>query len=308
MNQRAIWAIVAALPLIISAKPLTSDQCLAPDDLMRWVPGGDTVIGDNDGYANERPAYRAPVDGFWIDRTEVTNEAFGAFVSATGHVTTAEARGDSIVFSPPAPGERPTSPERWWRVVKGADWRHPSGSKSGIVGHGDDPVVHVSYRDAQAYAHWKGRRLPNEEEYERAAQGGAGPDTAQPSPDNANTWQGVFPHQNIKSDGRSGIAPVGCYKPNRYGAYDLIGNVWEWTASPYLPGHGPRPAPVTAGQGQSYDPRQPGVEVRVIKGGSFLCAPNYCARYRPAARHAQAEEETASHLGFRTAASQKSAG
>lgn len=310
MTRRLATCLIAALslPALVAADraiPVRSlpanRQCLPPADLMVWVAGGETRIGDDEGYADERPSYTAPVKGFWIDRTEVTNRQFAAFVAATGHVTTAERRGDSFVFVPPAAGTIPTAPDQWWRIVQGADWRHPQGPESRIDDRLDEPVVHVSQADARAYARWRGHRLPSEEEYERAAQGRLGTLRDQPAPDSANSWQGPFPHEDLKLDGAVGIAPVGCYKANAYGAHDLIGNVWEWTSSWYTPGHGPEPSVLGAGSNPSADPRQPDKPVRVIKGGSFLCAPNYCARYRPAARHAQAEDETASHIGFRTA-------
>lgn len=303
MRLVASAALACAVPLLASATPGRGNACPHAPEARLWIPAGQTIIGDNSGYPEEGPAYRTKVNGFEIDATEVTNAQFEAFVRATGHVTTAERRGDSIVFVPPAANEPVASPDQWWRIVEGADWRHPEGPGSGIAKRANYPVVHVSHADALAFARWAGRRLPSEEEFERAAQGGAGPSSAQPGPDNANTWQGHFPQANLKSDGHAGLAPVGCYEPNGYGAYDLIGNVWEWTASWYLPGHGPAPVAVGPGAPLSYDPAQPGVPVRVIKGGSFLCAANYCARYRPSARHAQAQDMTASHLGFRTASS-----
>lgn len=271
---------------------------IADDEV--WVPGGETVIGDDRGYAEERPAHTATVRGFWIDRHEVTNVQFARFVAATGYVTLAERSGESVVFRPPGRGERPVEPRQWWRIVRGADWRHPEGPGSDLAGRNDFPVVHVAYADARAYADWAGRDLPGEEQFERAAQGGRGTLRDQPAPGEANSWQGTFPVRNAALDGRKGLAPAGCYRRNAYGLNDMIGNAWEWTASWYLPSH----APVLVGEGApgnpSFDPEQPGASVRVIKGGSFLCAPNYCARYRPAARHAQEEGSGASHLGFRT--------
>lgn len=265
-----------------------------------WIPGGETVIGDDQGYAEERPAYRATIKGFWIDRHEVTNIQFAAFVAATDYRTLAERRGDSIVFHPPGHGERPVEPRQWWRIVKGANWRHPEGPASNLSGRDDWPVVQIAFPDAQAYARWAGRDLPDEEQFERAAQGNHGPMRDQPPPEDANSWQGAFPTRNSALDGREGLAPVGCYRPNGYGLNDMIGNAWEWTTSGYLPNH----APMLMGEGApgnpAFDPDQADAHVRVIKGGSFLCAANYCARYRPAARNAQEEQSGASHLGFRT--------
>lgn len=301
MKHKLLLAVTLAAPLLQSARsPADSLRCVADKHVQVRVAGGPTLIGDDNGYAEERPASRTTVATFRIDRTEVTNAAFARFVAATGHVTSAEKRGDSITFAPPSASDAGGA---WWRIVKGADWRHPTGPGSTIVGHDYDPVVHVSYADALAFAHWRGGRLPSEAEFERAAQGNTGPSKGQPAPDSANTWQGPFLFENFKFDGHAGLAPAGCYKANGYGAHDLIGNVWEWTASPYRSGHGPAISPIEPGQSAGIDQAQLGVPVRVIKGGSFLCASNYCARYRPAARHAQAEDESASHIGFRLASS-----
>lgn len=295
----AAWAASMVGGASPPAAPL---QCAGGREGFVAVPAGTATIGDDRGYAEERPAIAVPLAAFRIARHEVTNGEFAAFVAATGHVTTAERRGDSIVFAPPRAGGIPVSPAQWWRIVDGADWRHPEGPESTIEGRGYYPVVHVSLDDAEAYARWKGARLPTEEEFEYAAQGGeddgAG-DGAQPAPDAANTWQGPFPISDLARDGHAGPAPAGCYRANALGAHDLIGNVWEWTATPFRPGHtqGPAPSALFAAPARSA-----AEDLRVIKGGSFLCAPSYCARYRPAARHAQARQETASHLGFRLAA------
>jgi formylglycine-generating enzyme required for sulfatase activity len=292
--------LVASLSTAARQLPAPGLECPAPKDDQLWVPGGRTIIGNDQGYAEERPAHEASVKGFWIDRHEVTNAQFARFVEATGYVTLAETRGDGIVFRPPGPGERPTQPQQWWRIVKGADWRHPEGPDSSLNGRNDYPVVQVAYADALAYARWAGRSLPSEEQFEYAARAGAANSWDQPAPREANSWQGTFPVRNDVEDGHAGLAPVGCYHANRFGLQDMIGNVWEWTESWYLPSH----QPVLIGEGTpgnpSFDPGQPDARVRVIKGGSFLCAPNYCARYRPAARHAEDEQSGASHLGFRT--------
>lgn len=296
------WAAWTMASVGGATPPPTPQHCAGGAAGFIAVPGGTALIGDDRGYADERPAIAVPLASFRIARHEVTNGEFAAFVAATGHVTTAERRGDSIVFAPPRAGGIPISPAQWWRIVGGADWRHPEGPESSIAEREHYPVVHVSLDDAEAYARWKGARLPTEEEFEYAAQGGkdGGPgDGEQPAPDSANTWQGPFPISDLARDGHAGPAPVGCYRANALGAHDLIGNVWEWTVTSYRPGHSPGPASsaLIAASASSA-----GEDLRVIKGGSFLCAPNYCARYRPAARHAQARQETASHLGFRLAA------
>lgn len=306
MMRAALIASVAALALAIPLSAPAVDKgrpgrlCPAMADGQLWVPGGETRFGDDRGYPEERPAYSGFVKGFWIDRHEVTNRQFAAFVAATGYVTTAEKRGDGIVFSPPGPNERPTQPSEWWKIVPGADWRHPTGPQSRLIGRDEYPVVQVSYADAAAYARWAGRELPSEEQFERAALADQQASLDQPDVTAANTWQGHFLTDNQAGDGHKGLAPVGCYHPNRYGLSDMIGNAWEWTESWYMPSHDA----VLIGQGApgnpSFDPNQPDARVRVIKGGSFLCASNYCARYRPAARHAEDETSGASHLGFRT--------
>ncbi|MBB5684698.1 formylglycine-generating enzyme required for sulfatase activity [Sphingobium boeckii] len=186
------------------------------------------------------------------------------------------------------------------RYEKGAEWRHPDGPESDLAGRADLPVVQIAFADALAYARWSGRSLPSEEQFEYAARAGAMESLDQPAPERANTWQGTFPARNDRKDGYARLAPAGCFEANGYGLNDMIGNAWEWTGSGYLPGHGPMPDPVGAPGDPSFDPAQPDVRARVIKGGSFLCAPNYCARYRPEARHAQNETAGASHLGFRT--------
>jgi len=291
----------AAMPGPIGGANAADRQgCPAISDGELWVPGGAIRIGSDRGYAEERPAYDARVDGFRIDRHEVTNRQFAAFVAATGHVTQAEREDRSIVFDPPGSDELAVDPAQWWKIVAGADWRHPDGPGSDLAGRADLPVVHVSYADARAYADWAGRALPSEEQFEYAARAGAVESLEQPGADSANTWQGSFPVWNDGDDGHARLAPVGCYKPNAFGLNDMIGNVWEWTGSWYLPSHGAITGPGGAPGNPSFDPAQPGVRARVIKGGSFLCAPNYCARYRPAARHAQDELSGASHLGFRT--------
>lgn len=245
--------------------------------------------------------------GFWMDRHEVTNGEFAAFVKATGYVTTAERSidrathpelsGDMLkpgaaVFIMPKNVRDMDDISQWWRYVTGANWRHPSGPKSSIEGRDSFPVVEVTEADALAYARWKGRELPSEAEWEWAARAGnarAGMDHDQPR--NANTWQGIFPVSNSGADGFVGLAPAGCYSANAYGLFDMIGNVWELTSDTYRPRHGDELGPdQMPGEGKRY----------VIKGGSFLCALNYCMRYRSGSREGQEADLAASHLGFRT--------
>ena len=269
-----------------------------------FVPGGTYDMGKAGRYSEEVLHPNVAVKGFWIDRTEVTNAAFAAFAKATGYVTLAE-RGPSekdfpnvpadqripggAVFTPPADIADHSDITQWWRFVPGANWRHPLGPDSSIEGHDSDPVVQIAYIDAKAYASWAGRELPSEAEWEWAARSGsndgAWDDPQAPAdPKRSNTWQGVFPVKNTGTDGYSGLAPVGCFTPDGHGVYDLIGNVWELTSDPY----GANPADM------------PSASAHVIKGGSFLCAPNYCARYRPAARQAGSDDLSTSHIGFRT--------
>lgn len=301
-------ALLTAAALVIlpggsaggDARAAEPPGCPLPVDDELWVPGGKVRIGTDKAYADEGPAHEVTLRGFWIDRHEVTNRQFATFVKATGYVTRAERNGGSVVFQPPGPGAAPVHPSAWWAYVRGADWRHPEGPASDIAERGQFPVVHIAYEDALAYARWAGRALPSEEQFEHAARAGTAESLDQPEAADANTWQGRFPVVNDRKDGHAALAPAGCFKANAHRLNDMIGNAWEWTRSWYLPGHGT----VVLGQGApgnpSFDPAQPDARVRVIKGGSFLCAPNYCARYRPEARHAQDENTGASHLGFRT--------
>jgi formylglycine-generating enzyme required for sulfatase activity len=277
-------------------------------------------MGDN-VYAEEKLVRNVQVKGFWMDRTEVTNQEFAAFVKATGYVTVAERPIDpklhaglpevmrqagAVVFKMPSQLTRGDDPSQWWQYVPGANWQHPAGPSSTIDKHGHFPVVHITYEDALAYAKWKGRSLPTEAQWEWAARAGA---SALPhqhdQPASANTWQGIFPMANSAEDGFAGLAPVGCYGANAWGLFDMIGNVWELTSDVFV---ADRTAPAI-GQGQGLDPdaaqkppdfKAGKVQARVIKGGSFLCAPNYCMRYRAGSRQAQEEDLAVSHLGFRT--------
>ena len=296
---------------------------------MVWIPGGEFMMGSNSHYPEEAPAHRVEVDGFWIDRFVVTNRDFTQFVDNTGYVTLAEKPADPIKYPGALPEmlaasstmfRKPSGPVdmrnhyNWWVYVRGANWRHPRGPASSIKKLMDHPVVHVGFEDGVAYAAWAGKELPTEAEWEFAARGGLeGADYVwgdELNPDGkqmANTWQGEFPYRNTLDDGFEYTAPVGSFPANGYGLYDMAGNVWQWTSDWYQD-HGKIDSPCCtatnprgARQEESLDPGQPGVAIprKVTKGGSHLCAPNYCRRYRPAARMAQPVDTSISHLGFR---------
>ena len=292
---------------------LPTEAAGAPHPGMVWIPAGRFDYGDT-VYPEEQPVRAMSVPGFWIDRTEVSNDAFAQFVRATGYVTVAERPVDprlhadlppemrlpgAVVFEMPNAVSGTGDIRQWWRYVPGASWRHPGGPQTSIAGRGSFPVVAVTYEDALAYARWKGRSLPTEIQWERAARAGR-PDAGTPheAPREANTWQGLFPVANTADDGFVGSAPVGCFAPDAAGLHDMLGNVWELTADRYTPDH-------TADTASPGGPVAPVVRLaaagqRVIKGGSFLCAPNYCMRYRAGARQAQDADLAASHIGFRT--------
>lgn len=269
------------------------------------VPAGWVRLGTQDGHPDERPAsVPVRVKAFWMDRTEVTNAQFAAFVKATGHVTDAEKQGGGAVFEVPTPDALRERPLAWWRFVAGASWRHPKGPGSDLRGHWAEPVVLVTQSDALAYARWLGRDLPTEAEWEHAAKAGrdddrrldAAPTDARGRP-TANYWQGSFPLKDLAQDGFAGLAPVGCYAANRWGLHDLIGNAWEWTRDAHTGAHQNHANgdPAVLRTGLAERPTRV-----VIKGGSFLCSPDYCVRYRASAREAQEPDFATSHVGFRT--------
>jgi formylglycine-generating enzyme len=298
---------------------------------MVWIDGGTFWMGSDRHYPEEAPAHPVRVAGFWIDRTPVTNRQFREFVKATGYVTFAEIapdpkdypgalphmlRAGSLVFSPPKGPVDLSDWSQWWQFKFGADWRRPYGPRSSISGLHDHPVVHIAYRDAEAYAAWAGKELPTEAEWEFAARGGLdgaefawGDEFAPGGCQMANTWQGGFPHQNTRLDGFDRTSPVTAFPPNGYGIHDMIGNVWEWTPDWFTSQYEAEPSkpccipenPRGGQEDQSYDPCQPQIRIprKVLKGGSHLCAPNYCRRFRPAARHAQPVDTSTSHVGFR---------
>jgi len=304
----------------------STDDC-ARD--MVWIAGGAFRMGSDQHYPEEAPSRRVSVTGFWIDRTPVTNRQFKQFVMATGHVTTAEIPRDpnpdalphmlyagSLVFTRPRSTFDLCDWSQWWSFVAGADWRHPCGPKTNISVLDDHPVVHISFSDALAYAQWAAKDLPTEAEWEFAARGGLdgaefawGEEFMPGGKHMANTWQGEFPRHHHSEDGYERTSPVTAFPPNGYGVHDMIGNVWEWTSDWYASKHeadAPKaccvPENPRGGREEgSYDPRQPDIRIprKVMKGGSHLCAPNYCRRYRPAARMAQPIDTSTCHLGFR---------
>lgn len=270
------------------------------------LKGGTFVLGARPEHDDEGPPRTVAVGPFSIDRTEVTNAQFAAFVKATGYVTLAERRPDPALYpGVPADQLKPSSlvfvgaaglgsgdPSLWWRVVDGASWKHPEGPGSDLAGRERHPVVQVAFEDAMAYARWRGRDLPTEAEWEFAARTGLdgkryewGDDRPDPKAPRANTWQGVFPAVDTADDGyKARTAPVGCYPPSAFGLSDMTGNVWEWT-SDWLPDGRPEGDPARS---------------RMVKGGSFLCADNFCFRYRPSARQPGPPDTGTSHVGFRT--------
>jgi formylglycine-generating enzyme required for sulfatase activity len=297
---------------------------------MVWVPGGEFAMGSEDFYPEEAPVRRVAVDGFWMDEHLVTNEDFARFVDDTGYVSVAERPLDPADYPGADPGllapgsvvfRTSTGPvdlrdnRLWWKYVLGACWRRPEGGHSDLSERGRHPVVHVSWEDVDTYARWAGKHLPTEAEWELAARGGLegavfawGDEHFPGGQAMANTWQGEFPWQNLLLDGYAGTSPVGSFPPNGYGLADITGNVWEWTSDYYTtPSRTQHSCCVPSNpRGTSPDAShapegEPGANLArmVIKGGSHLCAPNYCLRYRPAARQPQMVDTGTAHLGFR---------
>jgi formylglycine-generating enzyme len=301
-----------------------------PAENMVWIPSGTFLMGSDRHYSEEAPAHKVKVAGFWIGAYAVTNAEFARFVDATGYVTVAERPANpadypgaqpellvpaSVVFKKTRGPVDLSNPYNWWTYVAGADWRHPRGPDTSIDKFLDHPVVHVAFEDAEAYTTWRGHELPTEAEWEFAARGGLdaaefvwGSEYMPSGRAMANTWQGDFPWQNRVEDGYEWTAPVGSFPPNGYGLYDMAGNVWEWTTD-WFQDHSRsiRSAcctiddPRGGERDQSCDPRTPTIRIprKVMKGGSYLCAPNYCRRYRPAARMPQLIDTSTCHLGFR---------
>lgn len=313
-------------------------SALVTVDGMVLIKGGEFDFGTNSelGWPDEKPLHRAHVDSFWIDKYEVTNAQFREFVKATGYVTTAEKApslgeimsqvpagtpppspdllvAGSLVFTPPDHEVSLDDIRNWWQWVPGANWQHPEGPESNLDGRENHPVVQVSWDDASAYAKWANKRLPTEAEWEFASRGGLvnkdftwGDDPPNGQQSKANVWQGTFPNLNTKADGYVRTAPVGTFEANGYGLHDMAGNVWEWCSDWYDRDLHTRLAKDDrvvnpAGPSRTNDRTQPFAQLRVQKGGSFLCNESYCLRYRPSARHGGAPDTGMSHLGFRCA-------
>jgi formylglycine-generating enzyme len=304
---------------------------------MAWIPGGEFSMGANDppdmdeagmkATKDSRPVHRVYVDGFYMDKTDVTNAEFAAFVRATRYVTVAERtpRAEDlpgvshedlvpggVVFAAPLHAVTLDNYLQWWSFVEGASWRHPAGPNSNIKGKENYPVVMIAYEDAAAYAKWAGKRLPTEAEWEFAARGGMSGkpfvwgDTFRPSGKwMANTFQGHFPDKNTDQDGYAGVSPVAHYAPNQYGLFDMAGDVWQWTSDWYRPDYYQQLASVggvirnPAGPDASFDPEEPNVPKKVHRGGSFLCTEQYCSRYIVGTRGKGDINTAANHLGFR---------
>ncbi|MCE7863961.1 MAG: formylglycine-generating enzyme family protein [Bacteroidetes bacterium CHB5] len=328
--MKTVGWIVSISLLGLGVGCATKDQLPLKQDNMVWISGGEFLMGSDSKYSyeHERPAHPVKVNAFWMDTTEVTNAQFKKFTEATHYVTVAERKPDweelkkqlpadtpkppdsilvagSLVFNPPNGYVSLHNYAQWWSWTKGANWKSPEGGSSALNNRWDHPVVHVAYEDAQAYCTWAGKRLPTEAEWEFAAQGTTV--RAMNADDGiikANYFQGSFPTRNLAEDGFEGTAPVASFEANSFGLYDMIGNVWEWTSDRYNVHYyamlsTTEPADNPTGPEQSYDPNEPGILKYVTKGGSFLCASNYCANYRTTARQGTAFDSGMSNVGFR---------
>ncbi|MCW5910777.1 MAG: formylglycine-generating enzyme family protein [Cyclobacteriaceae bacterium] len=333
-SEKFFLLIVGLLVVACSAKK--ESVANKPEGMVR-VAGGTFVMGTNhpNAYEHERPAHRVKVDSYWIDETEVTNQSFKAFADATGYKTVAERKpgwdelkkqlpagtpqppdsmmvAGSLVYVAPADVVTLNDYAQWWKWVTGADWQHPEGPQSNLAGKMNHPVVHIAFEDAQAYCRWMGKRLPTEAEWEFAAKGDEqaayawGDELSPRGKFMANTFQGSFPVKDTGEDGFTSTAPVKTFPPNERGLYDMIGNVWEWTSDYYNISYYQHlaKAEITVnpkGADKAFDPREPNITKHVTRGGSFLCASNYCINYRPTARQGTAFDSGMSNLGFRCA-------
>jgi len=340
----AIGLAVFSMAALLYLAHFYLDKRAHPD--MVWIPGGYFMMGSDSPLAkpNEAPAHRVKVSGFWMDKTDVTNAEFAAFVKATGYVTTAERKPEwsslqvqlppgtpkpsdaqlvagSMVFTGTSQPVALDDASQWWRYVPGANWRHPQGPNSSIVGKDDYPVVQVSYEDALAYAKWVGKRLPTEAEWEFAARGGLeqadfawGREFHPNGKKMANTFAGSqFPVLDSQTRSQVGTTKVGSFPPNGYGLYDMSGNVWQWVTDWYRAdafleeANLPQPVIDPIGPADSYDPNDkfatPNAPKRVVRGGSFLCDENFCSGYRASARRGVDPDNPMAHIGFRLASS-----
>jgi formylglycine-generating enzyme required for sulfatase activity len=331
-------ALPKRFPPAVKSKAAADSGKSASHDGMMWIKGGTFSMGaaDSEGRSDEYPLHTVTVDGFWMDATEVTNAAFATFVEATSYVTTAERAPDweeikkqlpagtpkpadsllvaaSIVFVSPAHQVSLHEAGQWWSWKKGANWRQPQGPGSNIKGKENYPVVHISWDDANAYARWAGKRLPTEAEWELAARGGVrdqpypwGTQHPEQGGAKANTWQGVFPSRNTGWDKYERAAPVKSFAPNAFGLYDMAGNVWEWCSDWYRPDYYRQGVATSLanpqGPGNGYDPEEPTIPKRVVRGGSFLCHDSYCSGYRVSARMKTSPDTSLEHTGFRCVA------
>jgi formylglycine-generating enzyme len=337
MTTKSLFTVLLIFPLACTTNTNKSDDKEKKSSSgMVWIPGGEFLMGTDDtqAYEHERPAHKVKVNGFWMDETEVTNAQFQEFVKAAGYVTIAERTPEWTELRKQLPPETPkpadsllvpgalvfTRPPQavtlndyslWWKWVPGASWKHPSGPHTNIEGRLNHPVVQIAYEDAVAYCAWSDKRLPTEAEWEFASRGGKdqqryawGTEVSPNGKMMANTFQGSFPVADLKEDGFDSTAPVKSFPSNTYGLYDIIGNVWEWTSDWYDVQYFSMLAEAAIsvdpkGPAKSYDPNDPYAMKRVTKGGSYLCASNYCVNYRPSARQATAFDSGASNLGFR---------
>lgn len=325
VGRAALLARVSTVALVrgkASAKVAPGVRTAAPQD-MAWIPAGKFRMGsDLAMFFDAQPIHRVTVDGFYMDRSPVTNRQFARFVKATGYLTVAERKPDpalfpgvpadklvpgSVVFTAPTKSVSLDDATQWWRYVPGASWKHPEGPSSNLKNRDNHPVVHVCWEDAAAYARWAGKRLPTEAEWEYAARGGLDQkpyvwgDTFRPNGKvMANTFQGNFPDRNTRQDGYAATSPVKAFPANHFGLYDMAGNVWQWCADWYRPdsyAHSATKNP--KGPADSLDPDEPGVPKRVQRGGSFLCTDQYCSRYMPGGRGKGDVFTGSSHVGFR---------